>query len=131
MAENDPTATTRILLVGHCGPDSFMLRSAARRAVPEADVAYAASTAELHARLAASDVLLVNRVLDGDFESDSGIELIRTVLADRPETVALLVSNHDDAQREAESAGARPGFGKANAMSDEAAERLRAAAATA
>jgi DNA-binding response OmpR family regulator len=60
------------------------------------------------------DLILVNRILDGD--GTSGLDLIR----ERNENPALagtpimLVSNYPDAQKSAESLGAHPGFGKAS-----------------
>ncbi len=55
-------------------------------------------------------MLVVNREPVG-FDT-SGIEMIRDVRAEHPEQKALLVSDYDDAQAEAEQAGALPGFGK-------------------
>ncbi len=116
------------VLVGHCFPDRFMLKSAVRRAVPDASIETVNDTNSLAKVLDSSHVLLVNRVLDGRFDTDSGIELIRQVTGDDAGPIAMLVSNFDDAQREAEEAGARPGFGKSNVYEAEATDRLRAAA---
>jgi CheY-like chemotaxis protein len=59
------------------------------------------------------DLVLVNRVFDAD--GSSGVRFIQELKADevlRPIAV-MLVSNYDDAQRDAVQAGALPGFGKA------------------
>jgi CheY-like chemotaxis protein len=70
-------------------------------------------------------LVLVNRVYDAD--GSSGLELIRRVKGDAAlHTVpVMLVSNHDDAQTEAEQAGAVPGFGKAALYGPLVAERVR------
>lgn len=107
----------RVLLVGHCGPDAYAIRSAMQRLAPDAEFVFVNDEASLVAERGAA--LLVNRSLDGRFDADSGIELIRAL----PEEVrprAALISNYDDAQREAVEAGATPGFGKRELYSERA-----------
>jgi hypothetical protein len=118
------TKAVRIALVGHCGPDAFMLRSALRSIAPEGDVVMVTSASACAAQVEHADLFLVNRVLDGDFASTSGQDLISQILADRPEACVMLVSNFADAQAEAESRGALPGFGKNTMRSDEAKARI-------
>lgn len=104
----------KIALVGHCGPDSYMLRSSVKHAVKESDVAMIADQAKLLAALNGGvELLLVNRQLDGEFDTSEGIELIRKIAASHPTVATMLISNFADSQRAAEAAGARPGFGKA------------------
>lgn len=67
-------------------------------------------------------LLLVNRVLDGSFEDESGIGLIGRVKRSRS---TMLVSNYADAQDKAVAAGALPGFGKSEVGSEETASRIR------
>jgi CheY-like chemotaxis protein len=66
-------------------------------------------------RLAADDyaLVLVNRVFDAN--GASGLAFIRELRArtNGAEIPVMLVSNFEDAQREAVEAGALPGFGKA------------------
>lgn len=112
-------------LVGHCGPDYFMLRNAIERALPGAGVERANSDDELASAKDRSDLLLINRVLDGSFSLESGIELIRKLTASESTVPTMLISNFADAQAEAEAAGAAKGFGKNDTGSPEAAERLR------
>jgi two-component system chemotaxis response regulator CheY len=59
------------------------------------------------------DLVLVNRVLDRD--GSSGLDAIEQIRAeDDLRTIPImLVSNYEDAQREAVARGALPGFGKA------------------
>lgn len=127
---------TTFLAVGHCGPDTWMLKAAVERAA-DGGPAFESFDEEkaLQARLAAGDdpvVLLVNRKLDGWFEATDGIELLSSVLATRrPRTATILVSDLADAQAAAEAAGARPGFGK-RALNDPATlDALRNAATAA
>ncbi len=114
----------RIVLVGHCGPDVSMLRSALRSMLPEARIEVADSDEAL-ARLApGSDLLLVNRVLDGDFEVAEGLELLPRY----GEAAAfMLVSDLPEAQARAEREGARPGFGKRQLRGEVMRSRVKAA----
>jgi CheY-like chemotaxis protein len=82
----------------------------------------------LHAlRSGRFDLVLVNRVFDRD--GSSGLDLIRMLKDDQGRefagTAIMLVSDYEDAQREAESLGAAPGFGKSALHTAEADERLR------
>ena len=70
-------------------------------------------------------VLLVNRELVGEYECESGIELIERVKAERPEAVAVLVSDKAEAQAKAKKAGAEAGFGKSKLEAEETAELIR------
>lgn len=121
---------TTVLLVGHCGPDAYMLRSAVRSALPNAEIEMVDDDATLSAKLDSADLVLVNRVLDGRFDSDDGIGLIAALAPTKPARF-LLVSNFADAQARAEAAGAKPGFGKADMRSPETTRRLQEALAEA
>lgn len=119
------------LAVGHCGPDSWMLRTAVQRVVEGAEVEAIAEEDDLHARLASADrrptVLMVNRSLDGLFDAVDGIELIRAFHGPDVRHVSMLVSNLDDAQARAEAAGAIEGFGKTDLNAVGTGDALRAA----
>jgi CheY-like chemotaxis protein len=79
-------------------------------------------------RLAApGHVLLVNRVLDGDFHASGGVDLIRQLAQQPDPPTLLLISDYADAQEQAQAAGARPGFGKSQVGQPQAADRLRQA----
>lgn len=126
--KNKEAAGTRVLLVGHCGPDAWFLKSSVKRALPGVEIEMVSSMAKVDDELAEADLLLVNRVLDGKFDSDSGIELIRDLKAREDHSAALmLISNYEEAQHDAQAAGAVAGFGKANANSDAAEDLLRRA----
>jgi hypothetical protein len=114
-----------VVLVGHCGPDVGMLRSAIRRIAPEATITTADSQSHVDQYRATPGILLINRMLDGDFEYSSGIDLIREFASHGSAPLMLLVSNYEDAQMEAERAGAMPGFGKSALYEEGTAAKIR------
>ncbi len=117
----------RVLLVGHCGPDTWALKSWVERTLKDLPVQTVSDEADLeHAD--GDTLLLINRVLDGGFDEDEGVDLIRR-LNERPNPpLMMLVSNYADAQGDAEDAGALPGFGKSDLGSPQATRRLTQAA---
>ena len=70
------------------------------------------------------DLILINRLLDAD--QSAGIEILKTLKADQStaSVPVMLVSNFEDAQADAVSAGAEQGFGKATLDSDATMEKL-------
>ena len=117
-----------ILLVGHCGPDAHFLRMVVRRAVEGVTCEFVNDQKALDEKLPTALLALINRVLDGRFSADSGIELIRQLAGSADEsTPMMLISNYAEAQQEAETAGAKPGFGKSDAGSEEAAALIESA----
>lgn len=117
--------TKKVVLVGHCVPDSFMLKGVIEKAIPGAAVVRANSDAELKREAAGAVLLVVNRVLDGEFADEVGFNVVRAFAGGGPKT--MLISNFPEALAEAEELGAAPGFGKKVAGSEEAARRLREA----
>jgi CheY-like chemotaxis protein len=109
----------RILSVGQCSFDhGSMTRHLGK--IYGAEVAKANTVGEALVTLRAGnfDLVLVNRVFDGD--GTQGLDLIRAIKAD-PELASIpvmLVSNYEDVQVEAQSLGALPGFGKADLRHD-------------
>lgn len=122
------TSGPLFVLVGHCGPDFQMLKAAISRAVPGAVIHRADDDAAVQAHAGCGAILLVNRVLDGGFDESDGVALIRRLNENPGAPRAMLVSNHADAQRQAQQAGALPGFGKAALHAPHTAETLRRAA---
>jgi len=109
------TATKKVVLVGHCGPDSSYLRIAVSGAAKQSQVQVlmADDQSELNKLLADGvDLLLLNRQLDWGFEAETGVELMQSLRAKFPNVKMMLVSNYPEAQAEAVAAGALPGFGK-------------------
>ena len=103
----------KVVLVGHCGPDSSYLRMAVQRAGRDVVVSMADDDKHLNEILdTGADLLLINRTLDYGFEDESGVALIGKLRAAHPNLRAMLVSNYPDAQAEAVANGALPGFGK-------------------
>ena len=123
MADSAGSEGLKVVLVGHCGPDSHLLRRAVADAVPGATIAM--NTEEKGLWNSAAHLLLVNRVLDGWYADDSGVRLIAE--AKKRGVPALLISNYADAQAAAEAAGAAPGFGKSEARTEKATRAIRGA----
>ncbi|MEM9347483.1 MAG: hypothetical protein AAGB26_12775 [Planctomycetota bacterium] len=103
----------RIALVGHCGFDSGSLSRFAEDVAPGAEVVRVNDQQSLDRVADSMTLLLVNRVLDGRFDAGrSGIDLIEAIAGHDNAGPTMLISNYEDAQAQAESAGALPGFGK-------------------
>ena len=107
----------RILSVGQCSFDHGSITRHLRMSY-RAEVAGANTLSEALVTLRAGDfdLVLINRVLDND--GTSGFDVIRAIkrepgLSGLP---VMLVSNHEDAQVEAQSLGALPGFGKVDLL---------------
>ena len=119
----------RFALVGHCTPDAFMLTSSLRSWFGDAEIHRINDESELPDVESPRTVYLVNRVLDGRFLTDVGLELIERLRgstgANRPSRV-MLISDLADAQAAAEAAGAAPGFGKKATGSQDSRNRLQA-----
>lgn len=114
-----------IALVGHCGPDAFALKSSVMGFVAGAVIHHINSMDELNSKMDSLALLLVNRVLDGQFDSESGIDLIKAVAGSS--TPAMLISNYPESLQEAVDAGGVMGFGKRAMRSAEAEQALKAA----
>jgi DNA-binding response OmpR family regulator len=106
-------ATKRVLNIGHCLADHTGISLTLRQHF-DAEVVPADTREESLGQLRQGgfDLVLVNRVLDGD--GSSGLEFIKALRADDvgQQVPIMLVSNYEDAQRAAVDAGAVPGFGK-------------------
>ena len=106
-------ATPRVLSVGQCFADhSAISRTLGKQFAAEVVSADTGAEALATVRGQAFDLVLVNRVLDAD--GSSGLEVIRQIKADESvgQVAVMLVSNYEDAQRQAVELGALPGFGK-------------------
>ncbi len=116
----------KVVLVGHCGPDSSYLRIAVGRAGKGVQVLAADDETELSRHLQNGvDLLLLNRQLDYGFDENEGVALIRRLRAAHPNVKTMLVSNYPDAQAAAVAEGALPGFGKRDVNSPRVAGLLR------
>ena len=115
----------RVLSVGQCHPDGTALQTFLEQTFA-VDVESAGTADEAMSSLhnGPFDLVLVNRIFDADGES--GLELIHAIKADSGvRTVpVMLISNHADAQEQAVTAGAEPGFGKAQVGTPESIARL-------
>ncbi len=122
------TALT-FVLVGHCDADSHALLQLVRQLAPAAAIVSVDDEVALGECLKQPCVLLVNRVLDGDFEAESGIELIARLAQDPGGAPPMvLISNFAEAQDAAVAAGAQRGFGKSQLNSPATKSLLQALA---
>ena len=118
----------KIVLVGHCGPDSSFLRMAVSSADRSLKVLMADDADELNQHLQQGvDLLLLNRELGWGFDQTEGVEIVRQLLPRHPGVKMMLISNYPDAQAEALAAGAVPGFGKREIGSPRVAQLIRSA----
>jgi len=118
----------RVVLVGHCGPDSSYLRITVSKASPGVQVLAADDDASLGKVLGDGvDLLLLNRQLDFGFDESDGVGLLKRLRRIYPELKAMLVSNYPDAQAAAMAEGALPGFGKRELGTSRVAELIREA----
>ena len=120
----------RVYLVGHCSPDSTYLM----QAVLEVDASAAIKRINDDAGLAQAleespgpDLLLVNRQLDGLFDTYEGVQLIAALHVSHPELKLMLISDYPESQAAAERAGAVLGFGKSDLRTPIATHRLAVA----
>src|SRR3954466_1995524 len=103
----------KVVLVGHCGPDSSFLRMAVSSADRGITVSMADDAQELTAALDGGvDLVLLNRELGWGFDQQLGVDVIRAFRNAYPKPKFMLVSNYPDAQAAAVAAGGLAGFGK-------------------
>ena len=122
----------KVLLVGHCGPDSSYLRMVVRGASSDAQILMADDSSELRRALDGGvDLILFNRELGYGFDEDQGVEMIRWLRPNYPGLRMMLVSNYPEAQQAAVAAGAMAGFGKREIGSKRVTELLKGALADA
>jgi two-component system, chemotaxis family, chemotaxis protein CheY len=120
----------RVVLVGHCGPDSSYLRMTISRVSREISASMVDNDAELQKDIDDGvDLLLVNRQLDYGFKESEGVQLIARLHGAYPNLKMMLISNFPESQAEALAAGALPGFGKRELGSERVAKLIREALA--
>jgi hypothetical protein len=115
-----------VLSIGQCGfDDSRLARVLAVEADAHMDRAY--TLAEARQKIAEKnyDLVLVNRIVDGDGES--GVDFIGAMKKTEGAPCMMLISDYADAQAAAVANGAFAGFGKSALGSAEVGQRLRQA----
>lgn len=117
----------QILLVGHCVPDTYMLKSKVQQLFPDITVDTCKSDADLQSKASGKSLLLVNRVLDGMFDAEDGIALIAQHAKNGDAPKMMLISNFAESQEQAVNAGALHGFGKSELGAEATEEKLRKA----
>jgi len=102
----------KILSIGQCGFDSSGIKALVESVGAEYNEARTFSDANNRLLEEAYDLVLVNRVTDAD--GSLGINFIGDLLAERSDKkpAVMMVSNYEEAQRDATALGAVEGFGK-------------------
>ncbi len=112
-----------VVLVGHCGADSWSLQNAVGKALgKEVSIISADDAASMDAAATPEHLWLVNRSLGWGYDHEDGIALIGAYAGRENPPRMMLVSNFAEAQEKAVEAGALQGFGK-NALHTEAVTR--------
>ena len=107
----------KVLIVGHCGADTSSLTWLVGQVAPKAPAYYVGSDSALKKHIDGSALVLINRVLEGSFEADDGLGLIRQLKQQGADAGLMLISNYSDAQASARALGALDGFGKSSLSS--------------
>ena len=116
----------RVVLVGHCGPDSSYLRAVISSVDRGVEISAVDDDQSLNAALQSGvDLVLFNRMLDYGFEEVEGAKVIARVHKQFPQAKLMMVSNYAEAQAAAIAAGALPGFGKRELGSSRVKEVLK------
>lgn len=103
----------RVVLVGHCGPDSSYLRAVLSSVDRGVEISAVDDEQSLTAALEnGADLVLFNRMLDYGFEEAEGVKVLARIHRQFPQAKLIMVSNYPEAQAAAVAAGALPGFGK-------------------
>jgi CheY-like chemotaxis protein len=117
--------TKRVLDVGNCMADhgsiSRLLGSTFQAEVVQA---HGWSDASQQLQQGRFDLVLVNRILDGD--GSEGLEIIRRIKQDERlgDTPVMMITNFEEHQQRAILAGAEPGFGKQQLHAPDTTTRL-------
>jgi two-component system chemotaxis response regulator CheY len=103
-----------VVLVGHCGADGAYLKMTVKKALGDVHVVTVDDAQDFTRALetAEPDLILFNRELGYGFDPSMGVSVIGALHRTHPNLKMILVSNYQEAQRDAEAAGALPGFGK-------------------
>jgi len=115
----------RVLSVGQCSADHYSIERLLTTRFGAAVLPAHTGRAALELlRDGPIDLVLVNRLFDHD--GSSGLDFITRLKGDASlrAVPVMLVSNHEDAQRQAVERGALPGFGKAALADPETIDRL-------
>jgi two-component system, chemotaxis family, chemotaxis protein CheY len=115
----------KVLIVGHCGADTSSLTWLVSQVAPNAKAVYVGGDAVLSREISEKALVLVNRVLEGSFNAEGGIELIEELAKKKTGAGLMLISNYADAQKAAREVGAMAGFGKSEMGSARVKEMMK------
>lgn len=116
----------RVLSIGQCGFDDAMLRKVFADSLGAS--LQSADSCDEGLRLLSQGhyaLVLINRILDAS--GAAGLNVLKSLISEHPGMPMMLVSNYEDAQRNAVAAGALRGFGKAELTRPATLERIRVA----
>lgn len=116
---------SKVLLVGHCGFDSGSLTHLVRSSM-NLSAKRVNSDDALAKEAGADTLLLINRVLDGQFKAGDGVELIQQLASQKNAPKMMVITNYPDVLEKSVAAGALPGFGKNDISSPDVSQRLKA-----
>lgn len=111
MTQPNKKTIHNVLLVGHCGFDSGSLTHLVSQAMG-VNAQRVNSDAQLDKQAGPHTLLLINRVLDGDFKAGDGVQLVEQLAAKGDAPAMMVITNYPDVQKKAKAAGALQGFGK-------------------
>ncbi|MBD3673047.1 MAG: hypothetical protein HUJ26_05930 [Planctomycetaceae bacterium] len=117
----------RVLDVGQCNPDHASLSSFLKSHFDvEVDRSHQMEDTLDKLRANSYDLVMINRKLDADYSD--GMAILKTIKEDEElkSVAVVLISNYSDAQERAVSAGAAPGFGKAELRDPSTLEKVSA-----
>ncbi len=117
-----------LILAGHCGADTGILRRWVAGLVPGIEIKTCSSVAECQQLLEQDSQALawVNRIFD--HTGESALDWMQELAASKSGFLArmALITNYDDVQQQATTLGAMPGFGKSGLRNAELIQRIQA-----
>jgi CheY-like chemotaxis protein len=118
-------STKKVISLGQCAADTWSIERLLTTHF-DVDVVSLNTAREMleYLKQSPADLVLVNRIFDRD--GGSGLDFITRLKTDKElsRIPVMLVSNYEDAQHQAVTRGALPGFGKAALSHPETLQRL-------
>lgn len=115
----------KVLLVGHCGPDTTRIERVLTKLGATYEGAFNHQGGLDKLKSTKFDLVLPNRVFG--YDEDGGVNFIKAMKADQElnEIPVMIISGFNKTQEEAVAAGAALGFGKDELETGEAAKKMQ------